>query len=251
MKKWGSTWIKLWMILFVWVFFFKLYEVDIQQVVTNNSLSSFEKVGEVSRIILGLPRGQGLQEVLPFEEGDLASPSSPQQVSEDVRSSLAYQKSLATANAFNQDLDLASLNQAFSDQVNQVRLGNGWELIQVDEALSVGTLLRAEELDQYHYFGSQTADGSEFRSLHLLENTGSLSEVIFEVYISTGDIHLTTWAQYPNILADYLMQVLPSLVVEANYAQINNQYLVARAAPTYMTSHGQAYVRLIFVVTLH
>lgn len=100
-----------------------------------------------------------------------------------------------------QDYDLWALNESLSSRVYQL----SGETYLPSEGLLAYSQIRAQQLVDYDYFESETPEGAPFYTVFsgLEDAPYRLSEQLYELYISTGDIHLQTWLE-PSLLANYL-----------------------------------------------
>ena len=98
---------------------------------------------------------------------------------------------------------------------------------------------------------SRTLDGQDFRTAHpTIEDANSrLGESTFELYIAADDVHLDTWRQHPDILADYLYKAFAKMEGQDTSAYIASQYVTLYAQPSDQLVGDVAYVRLVAVVT--
>ena len=81
---------------------------------------------------------------------------------------------------------------------------------------------------------SRTIDGQDFRTAHpTIEDANSrLGESTFELYIAAEDVHLDTWRQHPDILADYLYKAFAKMEGQDTSAYIASQYVTLYAQPS-------------------
>ena len=106
-------------------------------------------------------------------------------------------------------------------------------------------------MGDYHYLSSITADGADFRAHfpNVSDAEYRLGENLYELYISAGDVHLTTW-ENEKILADYLFDVYADAVSLSNYDIYQSQYVSIYASPTDYSVDEVPYVRLVVSLVL-
>lgn len=182
------------------------------------------------------------------ENKSMAQPgnTTPYLISNDVVNHPRFQVAVADANEFNTGVDVSLLNEHFKVQVNEMRNQSGWDSVEVGWYLAEGTEQRIHELSTYHYLSKYTIDGNDFRSLFsgVESSEFRLGENLYELFISAGDIHLSTW-QNEEILAEYLYEVFEDSISSSNYHLYSYQYITIRAEATDYQINNTPYVRLV------
>lgn len=221
--------------------------------IANPALSTTDTLQAILKEILGF---QGSTDgevavVSPVEIVSQPGNRTPQQVSDEVALLENYQHATERASQFNQNFPAEGLNEAFNQRVNEYRQETGAEQVEIGNHLAEGTQMRARQLSQYHYLGSETVEGDTIYSLfpNVTDGPYRLGENLYELYIAADDIHLETW-QNPTILADYLYDVFKDSVNSELYQQYQKQYLWVQAGPTDYNIDSAAYVRLVVVLML-
>ena len=249
MKKRSTTPLKIAAIIVVLCLALFARRDMIQAVWQDNSLSRPQAMLTIAQKLLNIPQNKPQDNQSHVIQS--GANQEPHQVAANVAASPIYQKAARTAQAFNQGLDLNGLNQAFVNQVNQHRSQLGWPEIQVGHQLATGSQTRVRQLSDYYYLSSRTLEGQDFRTAHpAIEDANSrLGESTFELYIAADDVHLDTWRQHPDILADYLYKAFAKMEGQETSAYIASQYVTLYAQPSDQLIGDVAYVRLVAVVT--
>lgn len=243
-----SFYFKLCFITLVLLFTYFQHSSFIQTTIADDSLDFQESFTSIMKEVMGLPsRNQNLTQNTDYIS-EYAEPgnSTPYDIQDEVLYSDNYKKAQAEADEFNQALDIYALNDAFVRKVNFMRSSMGWEAISVGYHLEEGVEQRVSELAENQYLSSLTSDGQDFRShfANISDPQYRLGENLYELYISAGDIHLSTW-QNPKILADYLYDAFDDALSNANYDVYQSQYISIRAEATDYNIDEAPYVRLV------
>lgn len=182
------------------------------------------------------------------DSSSMAQPGNitPYKISSDIVNHPRFQVAVSDASAFNEGVDISLLNEYFKDQVNDMRYQEGWEPVDVGWYLMDGTEQRIHELSKYHYLSKYTIDGNDFRYLFsdVESSEFRLGENLYELFISAGDVHLSTW-QNEAILAEYLFDVFEDSISSSNYHLYSYQYITIRAEATDYQINNTPYVRLV------
>lgn len=225
----------------------------IQATLNDESLSANESFNLIVREVMKLPNNVENDEGISEYISEYAQPGNqvPYQIHEEILLDDNYAIAKQSADQFNAALDNRALNDAFLRQMNHMRGTKGWEQIQFGEHLEEGVLRRVEEMGEYHYLSSITADGADFRAHFpsISDAEYRLGENLYELYISAGDVHLTTW-ENEKILADYLFDVYADAVSLSNYDIYQSQYVSIYASPTDYSVDEVPYVRLVVSLVL-
>lgn len=250
-----STYVKLLCIGAVCFWLYTENTVFIQGVIEDETLTVGDKVRSISYEILGFNQGNVGQ---PEDIQPLSQPSStdrdtsqPIQFTEEITKHPNYQKAREVAQRFNEQVDIIELNVAFLNRVNQARQEAGYPPVLLGDYLHHGIQSRVHQLAEYNYLSNQTLHGGDFRSMHpYVESAESrLSENLYELYISAGDIHLETW-QNEEILADYLFEAYEASLMRPEVMDYQHQYVYVWLTPTDMNLEETPYVRLVVAVQL-
>lgn len=243
-----SFYFKLSFIILLVLFGYFQNQNFIQATLNDESFNVNESFNLIMREVMKLPNNVENDEVISEYISGYAQPGNqvPYQIHEKILSDDNYAIAKQSANQFNAALDNRALNDAFLRQMNHMRGTKGWEQIQFGEHLEEGVLRRVEEMGEYHYLSSITADGADFRAQFpsVSDAEYRLGENLYELYISAGDVHLTTW-ENEKILADYLFDVYADAVSLSNYDIYQSQYISIYAAPTDYSVDEVPYVRLV------
>lgn len=250
MKKLQSFSIKIVIILLFWGTLYWINREAVQVVMEQSQLSASQRSVAIARILLG---GGGIPnlETNPTSIGTTQSQfKEPRELNQAVFGHPNYQKAYQVASQFNQQLDVGALNQHFTNIINQKRSQVNWESIYVGEHLADGVLERAKQLSEYYYMGTQVVSGGDFRSLFAIAGAEHrLGENLYELYISAGDIHLSTW-ENPEILANYLFKAFEASIMSEPYRDFSSEYISIQASATDYYVDTNAYVRLVVVLVM-
>lgn len=216
----------------------------------NSSYTPLHATTLIAKHIIGLPEQTHVQLSHPTAN-TIQSSEVPRALDTRVMQSEQYIQAQNVATQFNQQIDLAYLNQLLTQKMNTQRLNNGWQAIVTGDHLQNGAHHRVTELSEYYYLNSTTVEGDDFRvRFPNIENAQyRIGENLLEVYLAGTDIHLTTWHD-ENILADYLVDALNELVTQTQFENYASQYIAIKAAASDYILNNTAYVRLVVVVEM-
>lgn len=247
-----SFYLKLTFILVVLFFAYSSNQFFIEATLNNQDLSTSQQVRLILQQVMSEQKPDyPMEEEIYVEETTYPGNKIPNTIPETTQSHPRFEYSQEQANLFNQGVDMRLLNQYFLEKSNQVRQELDWEPMTIGWYLEEGSLARVQELSDYHYLSTETVDGQVFRS-HFFEIDRAdyrLGENLYELFISAGDIHLSTW-QDEEILADYLFNIFEDALASDNYYVYHSQYISIRAAATDYKINDSPYVRLVVSLIL-
>lgn len=244
-----SFYFKLTFIVIVLTLAYVRNQSFIQATMNDETLNFTQSVSTIIREMMQLPeQANDSQGIISEGISEQAQPGNqePYQIDESILSYDHYITAKEIADEFNASLNILALNDAFIKQVNHMRSIKDWDPMTIGYHLEEGTLRRVKELGEYHYLDSVTVDGLDFRTqFPQVENAEyRLGENLYELYISAGDIHLSTW-ENPKILADYLFDVYADAISLTNYNVYHSQYISIYAEPTDYNVNEVPYIRLV------
>ncbi|UUX34303.1 hypothetical protein [Fundicoccus culcitae] len=246
-----SFYVKLIFIVVVFLFTYVSHQSFIDTTLADNSLTSYESFAKIMQEVLGFQ--QRTEPVIPNQvvSNSEIDHSSPREIDETILSLPNYTLATEKAETFNANLDLVGLNEAFTNKINEQRSQLSWNLMEVGNHLAQGTNQRAFDLSHYHYLSPYTTNGDDFRSLfpEIENNQYRLGENLYELYISSSDIHLDTWSN-PQILANYLVEVFEQSSTSELYQNYQSQYISIHAEASDFNIENASYVRLVVVLIL-
>lgn len=246
-----SFYFKLIFIILTCLFVYFSNHTFIHATIINENLNISESFKVIMKEVMDLPRIEQVDNHENVEVDMQAAPGNqtPYLIEDDVKTLENYQTAEEKASQFNDNFNADGLNEAFNHKVNYMRRLKGWAELSVGSHLMKGTRIRAEQLGQYHYLSGYTVEGNDFRTLFtdIPKADYRLGENLYELYISAGDIHLTTW-ENPRILADYLYDVFVDSISLSSYEAYQSSLIRVYAEPTDYLVTETPYVRL--VVTL-
>lgn len=220
----------------------------IQTTLSDNALSFQESLTLILKEVIGISNSTKTESLELGTISNFAEPGNmtPYEVDEQIRNSENYLIAQDKAEAFNQSIDLYALNEAFLHKTNYMRSHLVWEPLLIGYQLEEGVNKRVKELAENQYLSSYTFEGLDFRAHfdHISDPQYRLGENLYELFISAGDVHLTTW-QNPKILADYLFDVFKEAISLNNYDVYRSQYIAIRAEPTDYNINESPYIRLV------
>lgn len=241
---------KIIIILGFWGGLYLANATSIDPILADDALSITDKSAALTRIVLGLP-GQIQPPETGLIDNTFNTATSPRSLESSILETRGFQESLEVAQTFNTQLNLGQLNEALVQTINEDRVNQGWDQIQVGLHMDRGAWTRATELGNYHYLSHLRPDGQDFWTLFAFEGANyRLGENLYEVYISVDDIHLSTWANNPDVFASYLYEAMPTITEQDIYQPFYSQYLAVYAAPTDYSNGEKAYVRLVVVLVM-
>lgn len=243
--------IKILIIFGVWCSLFIFHSRIINDILLDSSQTPLEKTGYIIRQLLGIEyqKRENMTSILPVRE-DYVTSDTPKNIESHIQNNINYQYAMKIAEEFNKNLDIEELNQSFIDLLNEQRQYLEWEPLYMGSHLVHGTRSRVIELSMHHYLDVKTLDGDDFRSLFAIDDASyRLGENLYELYMSANDIHLSTW-QNPEILAQYLMDVLKNSILDEHYQSFASAYIQIRANASDYQVEYQPYVRLVAVLVL-
>lgn len=220
----------------------------IQATLSDESIGLQESFTSIMKEVMGLPNASQINQLNSNYISEHAEPGNtiPYEINDQIKYTENFSIAQDKAEEFNQALDMYALNDAFMRKVNYMRANMDWEPLTVGYHLEDGVNARVKELTQNQYLSSLTTQGQDFRA-HFFEITDPqyrLGENLYELYISAGDIHLTTW-QNPKILADYLYDTFQEAISHSNYDVYSSQYIAIRAEATDYNIDESPYIRLV------
>lgn len=243
-----SFYFKLTFIIFFLALGYFKHQNFIEATLMDETLNMNESFTLIMKEMINLPKDAENEQNITESISEYAGPGNqqPYQINEDILYDDRYATAEQSANEFNASLNSLALNDAFIKQVNHMRGTKGWEPIIIGHHLEEGGRYRVEEMGQYHYLSNLTVEGTDFRSHFPAIDDAEyrLGENLYELYISAGDVHLTTWAN-PKILADYLFDVYADAISLSNYDIYQSQYISIYAEPTDYNIDEVPYVRLV------
>ena len=223
----------------------------IRSVWQDRSLSRGQATIQIIQRLLGMPKPRQEMPSVASTEGNQVTNTEPHELTAIQMQSPTYQAATQVAQVFNQTLDLAAVNQHFTQLVNQQRLGQGWSELTVATHLAEGTFYRAQELSDYHYLSSLTHEGENFTVVYpaIWNSDSRLGESTFELHIATNDIHVQTWQEHPDVLAAYLQKSFSQILQSDLSASYQSQYVAVYASASEQNFGEVPYVRLLAVLT--
>lgn len=244
-----SFYFKLTFIMIVLMLTYARNQSFIQASLNDETLNFSQSVSTIIREVMQLPeQSSDSQMIVSDVISEHAQPGNqePYQIDESILNYDNYITAKQIAADFNSSLNNLALNDAFIKQVNHMRAMKDWNPMNIGYHLEEGVLTRVKELGEYHYLDSVTIDGLDFRTqFPQVENAEyRLGENLYELYISAGDIHLSTW-ENPKILADYLFDVYADAISLTNYNVYQSQYISVYAEPTDYNVNEVPYIRLV------
>lgn len=174
-----------------------------------------------------------------IEDKSLIDQLLTQQLNEE---DLAYQ----VAQSLNDHWSMEEINQFFLQEMNEQRYLQGFVPIEIDYSLKEGAQSYNQALIDYHYLSSTAPDGSDFRTFfpQIDDAPYRLSSYLYELYIPTRDIHLSTWQQHPEVLANFLMKQWQDNI----HPEVMGQYLSLKAQAEWNEQHSEYYIRIVGVL---
>lgn len=251
MKRYRWLVIQILCIVGIWGSLFLYNQTAIQSIWQQETISIVQKSFETFLQLMGISSQHNSTETeIHSDEVVYNTSESPIILEETILSLENYQVASEAAMQFNDHIDLTLLNEYFTNLVNNSRSMMQFQPLVTGNHLHEGVSLRVNELSQYHYFASTTLNGESFRTAYELVNVEQrLAENLYELYISTTDIHLKTW-QDMAILAEFLFEQLDSTNQSELYENFTSQYLAVRAAPSDFRIETTPYVRLVVVLAM-
>ncbi|MCR8969242.1 hypothetical protein [Facklamia sp. 7083-14-GEN3] len=223
------------------------HEEVIDQVLSQEGLSTFQRLSKISKELIGI-------EKLPDEESpDIINQiqsypgnKQPIQYPPAIVEHPRFIKSQQKADLFNDQLDISELNRSFVEEVNRAYFTQ--RTVFPAPYLSNGNLLRLEELNDYAYLDSKTIDGVNFRERFygIEDNQYRIGENLYEVFISSDDIHLDTWSKDEAVFAQYLAEAF--FEQTEDFYDMKRVYLSAKASATDFRLDDSSYVRIVVVL---
>lgn len=248
-----SFYFKLTFIILVLLFGYIKNQAFIQATMSNESMNFNDSVTSILKEVMNLPQESEPTELDPSLISIYSEPGNqtPYLIEDEVTSSPNFKTAQEISDKFNESLDEYALNDAFLKQVNHMRVSKGWDAIEIGRYLEAGVEARAQELGQYHYISSLSAEGLDFRSQFPSIESAQyrLGENLYELYISAGDIHISTW-QNTTIFADYLFDVFQEEISLSNYDVYKSQYISVHAEPTDYNVNESPYIRLVVTLVM-
>ncbi|XJS11444.1 hypothetical protein ACF3NG_04225 [Aerococcaceae bacterium WGS1372] len=243
-----TFYLKLIFIIAVLLFAYLNNQSFIQETMADETLGFQESVTSIMREVMDITNKLQSRQLDTEYISNYAEPGNitPYEINEQVKVTENYQVATQKATEFNQAIDMYALNDALIHKVNYMRSNLAWEPITVGYHLEEGANARVKELTENQYLSSLTIDGQDFRShfYQISEPQYRLGENLYELYISAGDIHLSTWKN-PKIFADYLYEVFSEAISLSNYDVYSSQYIAVRAEATDYNVDESPYIRLV------
>lgn len=233
--------IKYLLVLFLWLILFKIYEEPLATVWKKDGLRFGSKITQSLQVIVnGSTRAPSEYDIKDTLEDTIIenyqTPTEPVfdygevEVSSDV-------VDLVTSlnNSINEDL--------LQDYLLEYIGGN----LQKGDYLKEGTDSRLNELQAGNYFNTTTIEGEPFSTQHnqVLHLVGELSEVIYELNLSSKDIRLETWHN-TQILAKYIYDEVLS---KRDLNKFSYMHVAASFKVNPLIGTKTPYVRLVVVAT--
>lgn len=225
----------------------------IDTTIANENLSAMESMNVILQGVMGMQGNIKPEPPVTSPVDEVAFPGNitPQLITEDVKNLPNYQLAQQRAEGFNQSFNADQVNDLFNQSINEFRLQSGTATMSVAPYLAEGARARALELGLYNYLSSNTVEGNAFYNFlpEISEPQYRLGENLYELYISSDDIHLETW-QNSEILADYLYSVFRDSLETDLYQNYHGTYVWVHAEPTDYQIDKASYVRLVVVLLL-
>ncbi|MGF3067238.1 hypothetical protein ACQV2S_05810 [Facklamia sp. P13064] len=226
---------------------YHFHEEMIDQALSQEGLSTYQRLSKISEELIGI-------EKVPDEDSpDIINQiqsypgnKQPIQYPQAVLAHPRFIKGQQMADSFNKQLDISQLNRSFIEAINRVYLPQ--QTVYLAPYLSNGNLLRLDELDNYVYLDSKTTEGLNFRErfYEIENNQYRIGENLYEVFISSDDIHLDTWSKDEAVFAQYLAKAF--FEQNEDFSDMRSVFISAKASASDFRLDDSSYVRIVVVL---